>query len=178
MLWALQNLRDWNKCCSHFPTIMKNCWHKTSIKGMTLSRHTTWKYVVFTFYGRVRNAPRWVREEYRLPLPRPVKIDLMQQRFFFSFLFLTTPCSPATQPIPKILSALYGYDGCIGGLNSFSTEEEFLLELKRFVWSILQMMKIQPIFSNISCQKKLYCGGGAWGGRGEIVGKWNASSSL
>ena len=63
------------------------------------------------------------------------KIHLMQQHlYFFSFLllFLITPCYSATQPTPKILSALYGYDGCIGGVNNFSTEEEYLQELKRF----------------------------------------------
>ena len=60
-------------------------------------------------------------------------LSLMQQ-LLFPFLFLTTPSYSTTQPIPKILSALYGYDGCIGGVNSFSTEEEYLQELKRFVF--------------------------------------------
>ena len=133
-------------------------------KGDDILQTEDLKYVVFTFYGRVRNAPRWEREEYRLPLPRPVKIDLMQQHFFFSFLFLTTPCSPATQPIPKILSALYGYDGCIGGVNSFSTEEEYLQELKRFGWSIFANDENTMMCS----QKKLYGGGGASRDRGEI----------
>ena len=89
------------------------------------------------------------------------------QQILFPFLFLTTPSYSATQPIPKILSALYGYDGCIGGVNSFSTEEEYLQELKRFVFLILQLTNIQR------CpQKKLYGGGGAcWRDRGEIVGK-------
>ena len=59
---------------------------------------------------------------------------MQQQHFFlsFPFLFLTTPCYSAKQPTPKILSALYGYDGCIGGVDNFSTEEEYLQELKRF----------------------------------------------
>ena len=87
------------------------------------------------------------------------------QHFFllFAFLFLTTPCYSAKQPTPKILSALYGYDGCIGGVDNFSTEEEYLQELKRFAnWSIVKMIQY-------SIQKELYCGGRAWGYRGEIV---------
>ena len=32
---------------------------------------------------------------------------------------------------PAILSTLYGYDDCIGGVNNFDTEEEYLQELKR-----------------------------------------------
>jgi len=62
------------------------------------------------------------------------KIHLMQQHLYFLsffFLVLTTPCYSAKQPTPKILSALYGYDGCIGGVNNFPTEEEYLQELKR-----------------------------------------------
>jgi len=53
------------------------------------------------------------------------------QQLLFPFLFLTTPSYSTNHPVPKILSALYGYDGCIGGVNSFSTEEEYLQELKR-----------------------------------------------
>ena len=36
---------------------------------------------------------------------------------------------------PKILSALYAYDGCMGGVNDFSTEEEYMQEIKRFFGS-------------------------------------------
>ena len=32
---------------------------------------------------------------------------------------------------PAILSTLYGYDNCIGGVNNFDTEEEYFQELKR-----------------------------------------------
>jgi len=32
---------------------------------------------------------------------------------------------------PAILSTLYGYDDCIGGVNNFDTEEEYFEELKR-----------------------------------------------
>ena len=62
---------------------------------------------------------------------------LMQQCFLFSWLpllLLRTACSSAPGPEPTILSALYGYDGCIGGVNNFATEEEYLRELKRFVF--------------------------------------------
>ena len=65
------------------------------------------------------------------------KIKLMQQCFLFSclpLLFLRTACSSGLPPVPTILSALYGYDGCIGGVNNFATEEEYLRELKRFVF--------------------------------------------
>jgi len=58
----------------------------------------------------------------------------MQQCFLFSclpLLLLRTVCSTAPGPEPTILSALYGYDGCIGGVNNFATEEEYLRELKR-----------------------------------------------
>ena len=33
---------------------------------------------------------------------------------------------------PAILSTLYGYDDCIGGVNNFDTEEEYYQELKRW----------------------------------------------
>ena len=33
---------------------------------------------------------------------------------------------------PAILSSLYGYDDCIGGVNNFSTEDEYLEDLKRW----------------------------------------------
>ena len=111
---------------------------------MTFNLSMSWKYVVCALLPtHVRNAPSWRRmEEYSTPfclkhcssLRRA--ISLMQQRFFSLFLFLylaTTPCSSAAQPTPRILSALYGYDGCIGGVNRFSTEEEYMQELKRFV---------------------------------------------
>ena len=111
---------------------------------MTFNHSMSWKYVVCALLPtHVRNAPSWRRmEEYSTPfclkhcssLRR--SISLMQQRFFSLFLFLylaTTPCSSAAQPTPRILSALYGYDGCIGGVNRFSTEEEYMQELKRFV---------------------------------------------
>ena len=39
--------------------------------------------------------------------------------------FICFPHSPA------ILSTLYGYDDCIGGVNNFDTEEEYFQELKR-----------------------------------------------
>ena len=32
---------------------------------------------------------------------------------------------------PAILSSLYGYDGCIGGVNNFDTEQDYLDDLKR-----------------------------------------------
>ena len=32
---------------------------------------------------------------------------------------------------PRILSALYGYDNCIGAVNNFDTEEEYMEDLKR-----------------------------------------------
>jgi len=39
---------------------------------------------------------------------------------------------PSGSPqLPKILSALYAYDGCMGGVNDFSTDEEYMQELKR-----------------------------------------------
>ena len=59
---------------------------------------------------------------------------------------------------PKILSALYAYDGCMGGVNDFSTEEEYMQEIKRFFGS--KIMKKQYF------KEKLYCGGGAWRERG------------
>ena len=34
---------------------------------------------------------------------------------------------------PAILSTLYGYDDCIGGVNNFGTEEEYFADLKRWV---------------------------------------------
>ena len=36
---------------------------------------------------------------------------------------------PASPHQPAILSALYGYDGCIGGVNSHTSQEEYLDEL-------------------------------------------------
>ena len=41
--------------------------------------------------------------------------------------FICFPHSPA------ILSTLYGYDDCIGGVNNFDTEEEYYQELKRWL---------------------------------------------
>ena len=32
---------------------------------------------------------------------------------------------------PAILSTLYGYDDCIGGVNNFTTEDDYMEELKR-----------------------------------------------
>merc|ERR1719430_193654 len=32
---------------------------------------------------------------------------------------------------PRILSTLYGYDDCIGGVNNFNTDEEYMEDLKR-----------------------------------------------
>ena len=57
---------------------------------------------------------------------------------------------------PKILSALYAYDGCMGGVNNFPTEEEYMDEIKRFV--VTTVWKSYPI----CLQEKVYCGGGAW----------------
>ena len=57
---------------------------------------------------------------------------------------------------PKILSALYAYDGCMGGVNNFPTEEEYMDEIKRFV--VTTVWKLYPI----CLQEKVYCGGGAW----------------
>jgi hypothetical protein len=34
-------------------------------------------------------------------------------------------------PSPALLSALYGYAGCIGGVNDFPTEADYMEELKR-----------------------------------------------
>ena len=84
------------------------------------------------------------------------KIKLMQKCFLFvclPLLLLRTVCSTAPGPVPTILSALYGYDGCIGGVNNFATEEEYLRELKRF-WicttvnwvKMSHRLKIFPIF--------------------------------
>jgi len=46
---------------------------------------------------------------------------------------LLTLSTTAGQPSlsPAILSTLYGYDNCIGGVNNFDTEEEYFQELKR-----------------------------------------------
>jgi len=39
---------------------------------------------------------------------------------------------PSGSPqLPTILSALYAYDGCMGGVNDSSTDEEYMQELKR-----------------------------------------------
>jgi len=43
----------------------------------------------------------------------------------------TCNVNPVSQYSPAILSALYGYDDCIGGVNNFDTEEEYFEELKR-----------------------------------------------
>jgi len=46
-------------------------------------------------------------------------------------------CNPNNPPTttstytPAILSALYGYDDCIGGVNEFDTDEEYMEDLKR-----------------------------------------------
>jgi len=45
--------------------------------------------------------------------------------------FLVTSINSISQRPPKILSSLYGYDNCIGGVNDYETEEEYLDELKR-----------------------------------------------
>jgi len=45
--------------------------------------------------------------------------------FFFASLSNAASFSPA------ILSTLYGYDDCIGGVNNYDTEEEYFQELKR-----------------------------------------------
>merc|ERR1719318_1511479 len=39
--------------------------------------------------------------------------------------------SPTSSYSPRILSTLYGYDNCIGGVNNFDTEEEYMEDLKR-----------------------------------------------
>ena len=49
---------------------------------------------------------------------------------------------------PTILSSLYGYDDCIGGVNNFSTEEEYLEDLKRFQ----QFLTLPPL----PVQEELY----------------------
>ena len=48
-----------------------------------------------------------------------------------AFWFLHSKPTPTSQYSPAILSALYGYDDCIGGVNSFDTEEEYMEDLKR-----------------------------------------------
>jgi len=57
----------------------------------------------------------------------------MTPRFPLLSSFLLTLSITAGQPSlsPAILSTLYGYDDCIGGVNNFDTEEEYFLELKR-----------------------------------------------
>ena len=68
------------------------------------------------------------------------------------FPFLATPCfSGSPQPSPKILSALYAYDGCMGGVNDFSTEEEYMQEIKRFVGSTLQKIMKKANTSRRNC---------------------------
>jgi len=44
-----------------------------------------------------------------------------------------TPKAPATISsfTPAILSTLYGYDDCIGGINEFDTDEEYMEDLKK-----------------------------------------------
>merc|ERR1719284_2202770 len=51
---------------------------------------------------------------------------------FFFFLVLLVTATPSAASIrPAILSTLHGYDDCIGGVNNFDTEEEYLEELRR-----------------------------------------------
>ena len=52
----------------------------------------------------------------------PIKLTAIS----FSYLFINC----VAQRQPRILSSLYGYDNCIGGVNNFDTEEEYLNELK------------------------------------------------
>jgi len=44
---------------------------------------------------------------------------------------LLKPKVPTSKFEPKILSSLYGYNDCIGGVNDFDTEEEYIEELKK-----------------------------------------------
>ena len=44
-------------------------------------------------------------------------------------MWLVSPPAPS----PAILSTLYGYAGCIGGVNDFPTEEEYMEDLKRWL---------------------------------------------
>jgi len=55
--------------------------------------------------------------------------DIMNLFFFLILLVTATPSAASIRP--AILSTLYGYDDCIGGVNNFDTEEEYLQELKR-----------------------------------------------
>ena len=74
----------------------------------------------------------------------------MQRHFYFTIPISDFSGSPQ---LPKILSALYAYDGCMGGVNDSSTDEEYMQELKRLVGST---------FGSKTLQEKLHCGDGAW----------------
>ena len=52
----------------------------------------------------------------------PIKLTAIS----FSYLFINC----VAQRQPRILSSLYGYDNCIGGVNNFDTEEDYLNALK------------------------------------------------
>lgn len=66
------------------------------------------------------------------PPPKPFNIAPSPLSLFWRFLqhFLQAQ-QTEIQHQPAILSSLYGYDGCIGGVNNFDTEEQYMEELKR-----------------------------------------------
>ena len=56
---------------------------------------------------------------------------MVKMRFLLCFAFSLILCQSEGSDPPKMLSSLYGYNDCIGGVNNFDTEEEYLEELKR-----------------------------------------------
>ena len=51
---------------------------------------------------------------------------------------------------PKILSCLYGYDNCIGSVNNFGTESEYLKDLKE------RNCTVEDGHTNVADHKRCY----------------------
>ena len=52
---------------------------------------------------------------------------------------------------PKILSCLYGYDNCIGSVNNFATDAEYLEDLKE------RNCTVEDGHTNVVDHKRCYC---------------------
>jgi len=65
------------------------------------------------------------------------------------------------EPQPAILSALYGYNDCIGGVNNFETQQEYLQELLRRNCSVVTEPRSGSIATNVAPAQNMAgaCGG-------------------
>lgn len=146
---------------------MNNCWLKIYIKGMTMNRQITWKYVVCILYERVRNAPGWGKSTDYLCLKDCFGlwrfISCNKVSFSRSFFWRRHVIPGRNQP-PKFYRPFMGTMVALVASIAFQQRRSTCKNSRGLFRQFLQWWKY-----NICSQKKLYCGGGAWRDRGEIL---------